>query len=225
MFNCDSKTESVKRPRKPPPTIRILVVALAALAVVWMPARCSASAAGTASDPAQMVESTVDRVIALLKDRSTPKPQRRQELLKLVERHFDFQEMARAALGFHWRGLSEPQRKEYVALFVAFLEDAYVNKIESYSGQPIQVLKATPLGDDQAEVNTNILQTGRDPVQINYVLKNTGGEWKVHDVNIDAVSIVANYRNQFSRVINRQGLDALMEELREKRRQLEASLK
>ena len=111
-------------------------------------------------------------------------------------------------------------------LFTAFMEDAYINKVNDYSGQKVQYVGQTSTGGDSAEVKTVVLpaDSSQQPIRINYLLKQTGGEWKVYDVTVDEISITANYRNQFNRVINERGFDALMSAMREKQAELRQSI-
>ncbi len=69
-----------------------------------------------------------------------------------------------------------------------------------------------------------IQPNGGEPITVDYRLKQDSGAWKVYDVTVDNISITANYRNQFNRVINNQGFDALMKEMQTKQQELIASL-
>ena len=150
---------------------------------------------------------------------------RRRRLIEVVAEHFDFTDMARSSLGYHWSQLSPAQQQQFVQLFTAFMEDAYLNKLEGYSGQKIEFSGVTSNGPGDSEVNTRVLQPdGGQPVSLSYRLKQDTGDWKVYDVTVDNISITANYRNQFNRVINSQGFDALMNEMRTKQQELIASL-
>ncbi|MGH7906393.1 MAG: MlaC/ttg2D family ABC transporter substrate-binding protein [Candidatus Binataceae bacterium] len=176
------------------------------------------------SEPMQIVQTTVDHVVGLLKDKSLTAAERRRQLIALVEGHFDFAEMARSSLGYHWKALSRKQRRRFVTVFIGFIEDAYIGKIESYSGQPIQFAKAIQLSPRKVEVDTNILQAEGSPIAVNYIMSRENHSWKVHDVTVDSVSILENYRNQFNRVIRKRGLSALMVEMEQKQKELQRSL-
>jgi phospholipid transport system substrate-binding protein len=189
---------------------------------------CLTSSAFAASQqapraPAVVVQQTINKALVLLKNDSIPKRQRRRELITLVQGNFDFSAMARSALGRHWKTLSSDDRRQFVAVFIAFLEDAYIGKIESYTGQPIQFANETVLSDDQVEIQTNILQSEGEPVKVNYLMQREADDWKVYDVTVDSISIIANYRNQFDRVINQHGFPALINSMREKQKHLEAT--
>lgn len=179
----------------------------------------------TVGDPMSMVKSTVSQVIGVVNDKQAPPAERRQRLVQIVAGRFDFSDMARDTLGVHWAQLSPEQRQQFVPLFTAFMEDAYLGKIESYSGQPIEFIRENSNGSNDAEVSTKVKdKDGDQDVRIDYRLKQDGDEWKVYDVTVDDISITANYRNQFNRVINNQGYDALVNAMRTKEHELNQSL-
>jgi phospholipid transport system substrate-binding protein len=184
------------------------------------------AAVSTPPDPISEVRATVDQVLAILQDPALKAnaQERRQKLKEAVEHHFDFGSMARSALGYHWRDLADDERKQFVDLFTRFIEASYIGKIESYTGQKIEYVKQISEGSDFAQVNTNVLQNGKDPISVNYRLKFEDGEWKVYDVLIDNISIVGNYRNQFNRVINNKGYDVLVADMQAKQESLDKSI-
>jgi phospholipid transport system substrate-binding protein len=109
--------------------------------------------------------------------------------------------------------------------FTAFLENAYLNKLENYSGQKIAFVGETSASSGDSQVNTAVTQPNNNQqIRIDYLLKQDGGDWKVYDVTVDNISIMANYRNQFNRVINEQGFDALLKEMQSKQQDLVTSL-
>jgi hypothetical protein len=75
-----------------------------------------------------------------------------------------------------------------------------------------------------AQVNAKVVQQGRDAIPLGFRLRQEGNDWKIYDVTVDEISITANYRNQFSRVIEQRGLGQLMSDLRAKQQELDASL-
>ena len=178
-----------------------------------------------AGSPQTMVMDTVARAVEVLSDRQMPQEARRKKLLEVVAGHFDFADMARLSLGYHWRQLTPDQQQRFVQLFTAFIEEAYLNKLDEYQGQKIKYLESPALGPDRAEVKTLVIQpNGQEPINLDYQLKHDGGQWKIYDVTVDSISITANYRNQFNHVINSQGFDALMRAMQAKRQELLASL-
>jgi phospholipid transport system substrate-binding protein len=193
------------------------------IAVMTMAATAKGSAADT--DPMTTVKATVGQALDVLKNRSTPQEARRRQLIETVAGRFDFADMARSTLGYHWRELTRAQRNEFVPLFTAFMEDAYLSKLDSYSGQQIEFKGETRPEPGYAEVRSTVLQpSGVEPIGVDYQLKNENGDWKVSDVTIDHISITANYRNQFDHVINDRGYDALVNAMKSKQQELSNSL-
>ncbi len=174
--------------------------------------------------PLDTVNQVINKSLPVLRDKSTPLPQRRRQLRDLLERHFDFADMSRIALGYHWRELSPTQRAQFAQLFTAFIENAYLSKIQDYSGQDVAVLGQNSEGEGFARVRSQIIQPGKQPIKVDYLLRDMDGNWKIYDVTVDAISIVANYRNQFNRVINDQGFAKLMADMKAKQEQLQASM-
>jgi len=162
----------------------------------------------------------VNQALQVLRDREKSVIQKRRELKPLIEARFDSGEMARSTLGYHWRSLSLDQRASFTRLFTAFIEAAYLDKVQNYAGQQVQFGQSRSLGQGYAEVDTAIVQPGKNPIPVTYLLEQSGSGWKVYDVTVDNISIIENYRNQFNRVINEQGFPKLMADLRAKQRQL-----
>jgi len=175
-------------------------------------------------DAMAVVKDTVGTVLVILKnpEYKNATEARRQKLRDAIEGHFDWREMSRSALGYHWRSFSAADRDRFSELFKRFLEASYIGKIESYSGQQINFVREVPNGPGYSTVNTTIVQTDGDAIKVNYALVQENGAWKVTDVTIDAISIIANYRNQFNRVINNQGVPALLSDLKRKQAQIES---
>ena len=178
------------------------------------------------ADPMSQVKNGVSDVIDVFKAQDTPLQMRREKLRQLGVKYFDFESMTRAVMGYHWRELSPAQQVEVVSLFTNFINDAYLSKLQEYSVKKvedelptvnIQFTRETFDGSDYAEVYSTItLKEQKDPIDLNYMMHLTNGKWKVYDVTVDAISVIANYRNQFNRVMNEGGYDKLSADLRQK---------
>jgi phospholipid transport system substrate-binding protein len=190
-------------------------LSVAALAVTLF-AVCAAPIMAS-DDPMAAVKGTVDQVLSIVQDPAykSATTERREKLREIILPHFDFSAMARSAMGYHWRTLSQTQRDQFVHVFTDLLAASYMGKIEGYKGQKIIYVKETQSGDD-AQVNTNIVQPGGDAISVNYRLNQSGGTWKVYDVLVDAISLVGNYRNQFNRIMNNKGYDTLINAIKQK---------
>lgn len=174
-------------------------------------------------DPMATTQEFVNGALRIMADKQTPVADRQRQLRQMIEPHFDFTQMARQALGRHWRSLTPVQREDFTQVFKSFMESAYLSKIGDYSGQRVEFVKQSSLGVGYAQVASSIVQTGKAPIPVNYLLEQKDGGWKVYDVTVDNISIIQNYQNQFNRVINENGFEKLLADLKAKQRQLSAS--
>ena len=210
--------------------INLRTVALGALLLFAFAVSASAqtlvSPPTSPDDAMGSVKTIIDQSIVVFKDKQISAPDREQKLRGIAESHFDFREMAKSAIGYHWKTLTPAQQSEFVPLFTTFIEDAFLSRIESYSVEKvnqqmqssmIQFIKQTTDGPEYAQVySTVVLQDRKDPIAVNYMMRRDGNEWKIYDITIDAISVIANYRNQFNRVLNSDGYEKLVSIMRQK---------
>ena len=163
------------------------------------------------------VKKVVDQVVSIVTDKELKKPEnenkRQQKLKNVIGAIFDYGEMARLSLGRNWRGRTPAEQKEFVPLLEDVLRRAYARKIESYNNEKIVYLGETNDGK-YAEVKSKVITPKGDEYSINYRLMNKGGKWVVYDVVIEGVSLVANYRTQFDRIIREKGYNELVNKLK-----------
>ena len=169
------------------------------------------AAPALAGPPTEAVKGTVDEVIRILQS-SGPKAQRRQAVKQTVDRRFDYEEMAQRTLP-NWNKLSSSQQREFVSLFSELLEASYADKLMKYSGEKVDYV-GEQVDGDRAEVRT-LLVRRNDRIPINYRLLDKS-RWMVYDVVIEGVSLVNNYRSQFTRVISESSYTDLVRRLRTK---------
>ena len=138
--------------------------------------------------------------------------------------HFDFEKMAKLALGKNWRGLSEAQQLRFTDEFMLLLIRTYSTAMLEYSDQEIRFL---PFRDDvktkRVQVDMDIIQTGGPSIPMTLSLyQNKNDAWKVYDVKIDGISLVTNYRSTFATEIRNDGIDKLIERLASKNEKVKA---
>ena len=186
--------------------------------------------AAGAGEPLDKIRETVEDVLSVLGDETLQAPERRElrrgKLRQAVQQRFGFEEMARRAMGRHWRDLSADQRQEFVALFSDLLERSYVGKIESTgAGSEVAYPKETIDDEGFASVLTVITNRLGSQVEVEYRLLQRGGNtpWVVYDIVIEGVSLINNYRTQFNNIIHRTSYDGLVKQLRLKQEQEEAT--
>ena len=170
-----------------------------------------------AGPPSDQLRGHVDRVIKVLEDpelkREARLPERRAAIRRIANDIFDFTETTRRSLGQHWQARTPQEREEIVRLYADLLERSYIGKIELYSGERIQFVGDTVEGD-QATVRTRLVTKAGTEIPVDYRLHRVSGDrWLAYDVAIEGVSMVANYRAQFNKIIQTSGFRSLVTKL------------
>lgn len=170
------------------------------------------------SDPIAVVKDTSDKMLAQILSRKQELNAEPSKIYPLVENivlpHFDFDRMAQLVLARHWREASAEQKDVFIREFRELLTRTYATALLNYSGQSIeyQPVSLEP-NATRVEVKTVVRENGSPPLPIDYKLYLTNNEWKVYDVVIDQLSLVANYRTNYDSKIRRYGLDGLLQRL------------
>jgi phospholipid transport system substrate-binding protein len=189
--------------------VPLFLVTVGILCLFWIKA--------WAGVPTDQLRGSVDRVIQILEDpqlkAEAKAADRRAAIRKEAESIFDFTETAKRALGQHWKTLNPSQQQEFVSLFEDLLERAYVLKIEKYSGEKVAYLGDTVDGD-LATVKTKFTTKQGTEIPVDYRLLRRGDRWLVYDVFVEGVSLVANYRTQFDRIMRTGSYDELVRRMK-----------
>ena len=195
-------------------------VGLMVLAMVVGDSLVSAGAIG----PMSVVKSGTDRALDILRTSQAPEGQkirqRREEILQIVDEYFNFNEMARRALGRPWKDQSPEKQREFVKLFKDLLFNTYVDRVETYTGTNERIVyDEERIEGDYAMVRTRISNYKNTDVRVEYRLRQANGEWKVYDVVVEGISFIENYRSQFNSILAGESFDALLNRLRQKVRE------
>lgn len=175
--------------------------------------------ARAAETPSELVRGTTEQAIAVLRDPSLQEHQheRREKFWQIVLPRFDTQEIAKRCLGPQWQQLTEEQRKEFIQLFVELVKGSYQSTLERHTADARFSFDGEQIEGDFAEVNTQILAPSQEkPLSVNYRLHRQGEKWLIYDVVAENVSMVRNYRNQFSRILKESSYEGLVHTLKQK---------
>lgn len=168
--------------------------------------------------PTEAMRTTVSQALGVLQDQELKKPERVDErvtrLKKIADSCFDYGEMAKRSLGGQWNKLGERERQEFVDLFTEFFTATYVEKIHSYSDEEVKFLSEW-LEGNHAEVKS-IMVGKKTETPLDYRLAMKGGDWKAYDVVVDGISLVQNYRGQFTAILRSSSYEHLVQILRDK---------
>jgi phospholipid transport system substrate-binding protein len=175
-----------------------------------------------AGPPTEQLRAQVEGVIKVLEDpelkREGRQVERRAAIRRLANDIFDFNETTRRSLGQHWQARTPVEREQFVKLYADLLERSYIGKIDLYSGERILFLGDT-IERDQATVRTRLVTKAGTEIPVDYRMHRVGERWLSYDVAIEGVSMVANYRAQFNKIIQASGYQALVSKLTEKQEQ------
>jgi phospholipid transport system substrate-binding protein len=173
----------------------------------------------SAATPLDTVRANVNNVLEVLRDPAlkaeSAKETKKQRLRPIYDAMFDQVELSRRTLALNWNKLNAAQRQEFVQLFRQVLEKAYIDKILDYTNEKILFDRENKLSDNQSEVLTKVVTASKE-IPITYRVIRKDSAWKVYDVVIENVSLVQNYRTQFSDILAKDTPEQLIETLRKK---------
>ena len=174
------------------------------------------------NDPLVELQKSTDEILLILKSEELKAPERKEErekrILDVVNRMFDFRGMARSSLGQNWNNLTTEEQDRFVDLFSSLIEQRYIGKIDDFDDQKV-IYKDKRIKNNKARVYSVILDKNLE-IPIDYSLQLSQGKWLVRDLKIENVSLIANYRRDFSSIIRKVQFAGLVKKITE---QLEKS--
>lgn len=172
--------------------------------------------------PEKQLSNTIDKILEVVQKHPSDgqATTRRAELAEVIKPHFDFAEMSKRSLGSYWSKATPDEKKEFVAVFSDLLSNTYLSKIETVEPGMVKIEGAdtfpdTSTGTKRSVVKTKVTNKG-DVFPINYKLYSKGAGWKVYDVIIENIGLVANYRTEFAGIIRKDGISGLIKQLKSK---------
>lgn len=169
----------------------------------------------------ELVKQTAEDVLATIKNDKEIQSGSQQKIYALAEEkilpNFDFDRVCRMVLGKNWKIATPEQQAAFKKEFRSLLLRTYASALGKYKNQVIEYkpMRAEP-GAKNVSVKTQILQPGGQPIAVDYSLVKVEDGWKVYDIVIESVSLVTNYRSQFSNEIRTNGIDSLNKKLADK---------
>ncbi|MFQ5444508.1 MAG: phospholipid-binding protein MlaC [Nitrospinales bacterium] len=176
-----------------------------------------------ASEITDNLKTTIDDVIKIVSDEKykNDKKTRREKLQQVINKRFSYEQMSMRSLAQNWKKLTDEEKNEFVQVFSKLLENTYANKLESYQDQKINYVEEVIKGN-YALVKTEIVKSD-DNLEVSYKLIKLNGDWKVYDFVVEGVSLIKNYRSQFSKIIRKESYQALIKKMTAKTNELDSS--
>jgi len=176
----------------------------------------NARAAATTDAPRQVIQQAMDEVIGVLKDKNKASVDRQKRIEEIAYARFDFERMSKLVLAKNFKTMSDAQKEGFALEFKKHLSLTYGRRLESYSNEKIEVGTARAEKNGDVSVKTKILGGAADGVEIEYRMHEDAGQWRVIDVTIEGVSLVANFRAQFQDIMGNGNPETLLRLLRDK---------
>ena len=171
----------------------------------------------------QDLKKTIDKVIEIVSDPELKKKHelRREKLRETIGVRFNYNQMVMRSLAKNYKNRTDKEREEFTGLFKKLLENSYASKIENYQDETINYVGEKVKGK-YALVKTQIVRKD-GTIDVDYKLINEGGKWTVYDFVIEEVSLIRNYRSQFTKIIKTESYGALVAKLAKKIKDLETN--
>ena len=155
----------------------------------------------------------IDTVLSILEKKDLTIPQKGDEIIKVIDEVFDYELMAKIALGKEtWNSISEDKQKKFAKVFENKLKKSYIEKLELYNNQKVKILGLKPHNNTRLQLETELV--GKDSTyKISYNFYNRSKdaeEWLIYDVDLVGVSIIQTYRQQFAGLLKEKSFDEML---------------
>ena len=156
----------------------------------------------------------IDNVLSILEQKSLPINKKGEQIIKIIDEVFDYELMARIALGKEtWDTLSEQKQKEFTKIFETKLKNSYIEKLELYNDQKVKILGLNPYKNARLQLETELLgKEGTYKINYNFYNKSMDNieQWLIYDVDLVGVSIIQTYRQQFAGLLKEKTFDEML---------------
>ncbi len=166
-----------------------------------------------AATPTSYVKGILDEVIAIQNNPALSEAARKEAIRTIIRKNFDFDQMSRDSLGPTYGRLSPSQRQEFNKIFSALFQDSYTRLVLNFLKKETVDYKKEQIEDGKARLDTTLIRTN-ERIPVEYLMHKEGSGWILYDVIVDGVSILENYKRQFSQTIATKSFDYLMDKMR-----------
>jgi phospholipid transport system substrate-binding protein len=204
------------------------VLATGALLATPVPAHAQDAAVAAQPSPSQMVLDNSQRVLSTLEQRRAEFTKNRAALRQFVSsefsKMFDRDYAARQVLGRHARGASDADVKLFADALADSLMRRYGSSLLDFNTKlRVRIKSETTLPRGLGvKVASEMLRSGGEPIPVDYLMRKSGGSWKVFDVMVEGVSFVQTFRQQFDNELTHKSIKQVATELRTGKMQADA---
>jgi phospholipid transport system substrate-binding protein len=170
-----------------------------------------------AGPPTDQLRDGIERIFKILGDPDMSgdekAPQRKTAVTRIAGEIFDFGEMSKRTLGRHWEERTAAERQDFARLFTLLIQRTYFSRIDEH-GSEKTLFRSETVDRGHAVVRTTLLLARDVQMPLDYSMHNVSDRWRVYDLSIDGISLVANYRAQFNRIIRTSSYGDLVTRLK-----------
>ena len=168
--------------------------------------------------PDELIKNTVHDVLEIINKDKLSNDDGQKKLLAFIDAkvlpHFNFEHMTKLAVGRPWRTATDKQKAALMAEFRTLLVRTYTRAFTAYQNVSVDTKPATvPEGATEVTIKTVILRPGAPAIPVNYEMEKTDAGWKVFDVTVEGISLVATHRGSFAEKVQQAGIDGLIKSL------------
>ncbi|WP_235826952.1 Tgt2/MlaC family protein [Aliarcobacter vitoriensis] len=156
----------------------------------------------------------IDSVLVVLKNKDLNFEDKKTEIINIVDDAFDFELMAKIALGKDaWESIDEQKQDAFVKVFEEKLKKSYSEKLELYNDQKVKIISLEPYNKTRLQLKTQLV--GKDGnYDVNYNFYEKDKEWYIYDIDLVGVSIIQTYRQQFAGLLKEKSFDEMFEQFK-----------
>lgn len=166
----------------------------------------------------QQVQQNIDTVLKIIKNQSLSEQQKIRQVEQYANRFLDYERLSAMAVGQPWRQFSPQQKQSFIAAFKEMIIGMYARSaMMGAEKADVRVLPKITTNGNKVDVYSEILTPSGKKYEVAYQLYQTGSQYKLYNIRVDGVSIVTVYRNQFVELVNQQGIDGMIETVRNKK--------
>ncbi len=167
----------------------------------------------------QFIRDLADEAITTLTQDSLSREERQELFRDMLSDGFAIPGIARFVMGRYWREATPEEREEYFSLFEESIISLWANRFVDYSGQTFRITEAIPARSARADERAVLVRSlfwskPSDPVRLDWRVANKGDVYKITDVLVAGVSMANTFRDDFSSVMRRDGVEGLLAMLR-----------
>jgi len=171
--------------------------------------------------PTQVLQSTVDQLIATITDKQKSEQQQYDKISQIIRDGVDFEYVSKRVVSRPWLEASDVQKQQFIEKFSTILIDTYWKLLKNYSNERVEYGDEAIKKDKYAQVETHVISEGKK-IPVVYRLINSDGGWKIYDFIVEGSSLVNSYKNNYQVILNKNGMQGLLEEMNKPKKATEA---